>query len=181
MTIHFTLRESDLLEYQLYVASQSEIVRKRRLRTRLLIPIMYVTLSIFGFITNKILLYIPFLIGAILWYVLYPIRDRKRHIKYYQQFIQEHLLERIGNKVELILTMESLETKEIGSESKYALSEVEQIVELKTTILVRLRGNKAFILPKDQITQPSELNSTLKQIAEKAGITFEQFPEWEFK
>jgi hypothetical protein len=58
---------------------------------------------------------------------------------------------------------------------------VEQIVELKTTILIRLRGNKAFILPKDQITQPSELNTTLKQIAEKAAINFEQFPEWEFK
>jgi YcxB-like protein len=181
MTIHFTLRESDLLEYQLFVASQSEIVNKRRMRTRILIPIMYISLAIFGFFTNRILISVPFLIGAVLWYVLYPIRDRKRHIKYYHQFIQEHFRERIGNKVELILTMESLETKEIGSESKYALSEVEQIVELKTTILIRLRGNKAFILPKDQITQPNELKATLQQIAEKANVIFDQFPEWEFK
>lgn len=181
MTIHFTLRESDLLEYQLYVASQSEIVKKRRVRTRLLIPIMYVSLAVFGFFTNRILMSVPFLIGAVLWYFLYPIRDRKRHIKYYQQFIQEHFRERIGNKVELILSLESLETKEIASESKYALSEVEHIVELKTTILIRLRGNKAFILPKDQITQPSELNTILQQIAEKASVTFDQFPEWEFK
>jgi hypothetical protein len=181
MTIHFTLRESDLLEYQLFVASQSEIVTKRRMRTRILIPIMYISLAIFGFFTNRILISVPFLIGAVLWYFLYPFRDRKRHIKYYHQFIQEHFRERIGNKVELILTMESLETKEIGSESKYALSEVEQIVELKTTILIRLRGNKAFILPKDQITQPNELKANLQQIAEKANVIFDQFPEWEFK
>ena len=181
MTIQFTLRESDLLEYQLYVASQTEIVRKRRLRTRLLIPIMYFFLSFFGFLTNKAVMSIVFIVVAILWYFLYPIRDRKRHIKYYQQFIQEHFRERIGNKVELILSLESLETKEIASESKYALSEVEHIVELKTTILIRLKGNKAFILPKDQITQPNELNTILQQIAKKASVTFDQFPEWEFK
>jgi hypothetical protein len=181
MTIQYSLSESDLLEYQLYVASQSNQIKKNRLRSRVVIPILYVMFSTLIISQGKVELGIGFLIAAILWFFLYPLREKKRYIRHYKSFIQENLKHRIGERIELVITHEQYNTKETAATSVINTSETEVIVELKSTILIRLKGGKAFIIPKSEVENLISLTSTLTDLAADLNVTFERNPSWEFK
>lgn len=180
MTIRYSLSESDLLEYQLYVASKSEQIKKNRLRSRLVIPILYVIFSTIIISQGKVELGIGFLIAAILWFILYPLREKRRYMRHYKAFIQENLKHRIGETIELEISPEQYKTKETAAASVINTSETEIIVELKTTILIRLKGGKAFIIPKSEVENLISLTNTLTDLALVLNVSFERNPNWEF-
>ena len=180
MTIHYSLSESDLLEYQLYVASKSDQIKKNRFRSRVVIPILYVIFSTIIISQGKIELGIGFLIAAVLWFLIYPLREKRRYIRHYKAFIQENLKNRIGETIELEITPEQYKTKETSAVSVINTSETEIMVELKTTILIRLKGGKAFIIPKSEVNNLDILTKTLTELASVLKVSFERNQNWEF-
>ena len=54
MKLEYALDYSDFLEHQLYISSKSELHKKNRNRSRIIVPIIYIGLSLFLSFINEI-------------------------------------------------------------------------------------------------------------------------------
>jgi len=179
--IEYQLNENDFLIYQLYIASKSDRIKKKRQRNRIIIPILYLVLGIFLFWGNQILMPTLLVILGLLWFFFYPIWEKRRYVNHYKAFIQENYKLRLGRIVTLEFDNEYILAKDNGSESKVLATELVEMIELPTIILMKLGGGQSFILPKNEIPQLEELKANLRELAHYLKIKYEIEGEWEWK
>jgi len=53
MKLEYTLNFTDFLEYQLYVSSKSELHKKNRNKTRIVVPIIYIVFGLYILFIKK--------------------------------------------------------------------------------------------------------------------------------
>lgn len=181
MTITYTIDENDFLIHQLYVASKSERIKKKRLRNRIIIPLLYVALGLWGVLINNWLLAIMLWVLGVLWFFLYPLWERRRYVKHYQAFIKENYKNRVDRIATLALNNDLILAKDEGSESRVLTSELAEINEIPTIIFIRLKGGQSFILPKDKISNIDEVIAGLKELAAHLKIQYVLDEKWEWK
>lgn len=182
MTIEYKLDENDFLTHQLYIASTSERIRKKRQRNRVIVPLTYFVIGLFLYILeDKLGLLITFFIIAIIWYIVYPIWERRHYIGHYRGFIKENYKDRIGRTATLEFTNDFILAKDNGSESKVLTTELEEIIEIPTTILLRLKGGQSIILPKEKISSIDILTTKLKELASHLKIRYKLDDNWKWK
>jgi len=178
MIIEYKTSENDFLIHQLYLASISERIRKKRQRNKIIVPIIYSVIGIVSFFLSDFAAAIVFFIIAILWFFLYPLREKRRYIKHYQSFINETYKERIGRLSIIEFNNDFIIAKDEGSESKILTKEFEEIVELSTIILLKLKGGQSLILPKKGIENIDVLIVRLKELADYLKISYVLNENW---
>ena len=181
MTIDYKIDENDYLIHQLFIASKSKRIKKRRQRSKIIVSLIYITLGLLSFLQDKVSLAIKFFIIGLLWFFIYPIWERRHYIKHYKGFIKENYKERLGRTATLEFNNEYILAKDNGSESKVLTTELEEICEIPTTIFVRLKGGQSVILPKDKIENFDNLKARLKELAKYLKIKYEIDENWEWK
>ncbi|HEX2534497.1 MAG TPA: YcxB family protein [Chitinophagaceae bacterium] len=181
MTIELTLDENDFLTHQLFLASKSDRIRRKRQRSRFILPFIYLFFSLLFLLEERQGLAIVFFLFGLFWFIGFPYWDRKRYIKHYQGFIREHYKDRLGKGGTLEFTDEYITARDNGSESKVRTSEVEAINEVPSALFVRLKGGQSFILPKDKIRDPDQLIQRLKQLAGHLQIHYTVEESWAWK
>lgn len=181
MTIDYKIDENDFLTHQLFLVSKSDRIRKRRLKSKVIVPLIYFALGLFFFIVNNYLMATLFIIIGILWFLLYPLWERQHYIKHYLGHIKENYKNRLGKTATLELSNDFIVAKDDGSESKVLTSEVEEISEIPSTIFIRLKGGQSFILPKDKITDIENVSTRLKELATHLKIKYDIDDKWEWK
>lgn len=178
MTINFYLTPDDFLIHQLYTASKSELVNKKRRRNRLSVPIIYLIFSLMLFFIGGLsALGGIFILVAILWYVLYPLYSKKRYINHYKKHIEEHYTNRINREVAFTIESDMLYSRDGVSETKIDTQEINQLVELKDQYLVKLKTNQSFIIPKNKVEDKETFRSIFDQIA----VEYLDETSWEWK
>ena len=180
MTIEYKISENDYLTHQLYLASISERIRKKRQRNRSLFPLFFTIIGLLALSKSGVLGIILFAF-ALSWFLFYPRSERKHYVEHYQGFIKENYQERIGRPVVLEFNDDFIYGKDEGSESKVLTKELEEIVELPTIVLLRLKGGQSLILPKDSIENIDSLTVRLKELAEYLKIEYVLKDKWEWK
>lgn len=181
MIIEFTLDEQDLLTHQLFAASRSEQIKKRRNRSRLAAPIVQAGFGILFLAEHKYIPGIIFLCLAPIWYFVYPLWERTYYVKHYRGFIRENQKDRSDKTISLEFTVDSIVAKDNGSEGKILFTEIESIHDIGTLILIRLKGGKAFIIPKSKITNQEDLILLLENLATQLNINYELNKDWVWK
>jgi ABC-type multidrug transport system fused ATPase/permease subunit len=181
MTIHYKIDESDYLIHQLFVASKSERIKKKRLRSRIIVPLIYVVLGLYFLVQSNVLLAIIIFIIGILWFFVYPIWERRHYIKHYKGLIKENYKDSLGIIATLEFDNDYILAKDTGSESKILTTEIEDICEIPTTVFVRLKGGQSLILPKDKIANFESLKSRLKELANHLKIKYNTDEKWEWR
>lgn len=181
MTIDYKIDENDFLTHQLFVASKSNRIKKKRQRSKIIVPLIYFSLGLLFLIQDKVSLTIIFFIIGLLWFFIYPLWERRHYIKHYQGFIKENYKDRLGRFATLEFQNDYILAKDNGSESKVLTTELEEICEIPTTIYVRLKGGQSFILPKDKITDFDEVKAKLKELANHLKIKYNTDEKWEWK
>ena len=181
MLFEFTLDENDFLTFNLFVASQSERIRKRRFRSRLAAPIVQAAFGLVFLFDHKILPGILFLAIAPVWYFVYPLWEKKYYLRSYKAFIRENMGALINKTVSLEFTDGFILAKEGGNEGKIPFSEIDRINEISSAIFIRLKGGKAFIVPKDRISNPEALRTILKEIVSASQVAYETAEQWQWK
>lgn len=181
MTIDFKIDENDFLTHQLFVASKSDRIKKKRQRSKIIVPLIYLAFGLLFLLQDKVSLTIIFFIIGLLWFFIYPIWERRHYIKHYKGFIKENYKERLGRTATLEFNNDYILAKDNGSESKVLTTELEEIYEIQTTIFVRLKGGQSFILPKDKIENLDNLKAILKELANYLKINYEIDEKWEWK
>jgi hypothetical protein len=181
MTIDYTIDESDFLTHQLFVASKSERIKKKRKRNKIIVPIVYTAIGILFFLQNNLSLTIMFFIIGILWFLIYPIWEKQQYIKHYKGFIKENYKNQVGRSITLEFSKDFIIAKNNSSESKISTTELEDINEIPSIIFIRLKGGQSFILPKNKIANINHTKAQLKELANYLQIKYEINEQWEWK
>jgi len=182
MKIDIQLREEDYLTYQLYNASISKRIKKRRQRNKILIPILYFSFSgLTFFYANMVEVSIIFVVVGILWFFGYPIIEKKRYIRLYREAIQDNYKNRFGKTVSIEFTNEYIFASDSYSESKIQTNQIESLIEIPTLFLIKYQDGVVNIIPKDQIEDLQAFVSMLKEMATNLNIEYKLENNWEWK
>ena len=178
MKLKYSLTNDDFLEHQLYEASKSKRIKNNRFKTRITFPIIYVILGIAWLLINDRLFFpITMFLLAALWFLFYPIRSKKNHIKHYRNHIEETYKNRINKLVEIEFKEDYTYTKDSGSESKIKTSEIKTLIELKNHFFLKLKTDLSLIIPKKEIIN---IENFKKEFV-KLNIPIIDELNWEFK
>ena len=178
MKLEYKLASTDYLEHQLYLASKSGSVKKKRRINRLVVPVIYIGIALYDFSRegSGVLGFI-FLFIAILWFLLYPLYSRKRYKKHYLKHIEEHYKNLLNRDSEIVLNPDYLLLRDNSTESKVSLKEIECLVELKERFLIKLRTGLALIVPKKGIPDLEAFRENFKML----DVEFLDETHWEWR
>lgn len=182
MKIDIQLSEEDYLTYQLYNASISKRIKKRRQRNKIVVPILYFSVGGFTFFyANSLELSIFLVIVGILWFFAYPIREKNRYIRHYRGYIQDNYKERFGKTVSIEFTNEYIFASDSYSESKIQTNQIESFIEIPTLILIKYKDGIVNIIPKDKIQDHNTFVSMLKEMATNLNIEYKLENNWKWE
>ena len=181
MTVDFKLDANDYLMHQLYTASKSDRIRKKRKRNRLIVPLVYIVLGLLLLYGDSLTPAVCFFIIAILWYLFYPKWDKRRYLKHYEAFIKENYKERFGRVATAVFNNDYIVLTDSGSESKVSTKEIQEIFEIPSSIFVKLKTGEGLILPKNKINNIDRLKDELKQLAAHLNINYSVDSNWQWK
>lgn len=182
MIINYQMDAEDFLQYQLYTASKSERIKKKRLKSKIIIPIIYGLIIAFDLYKGNTNSAIVFLIMGILWFFLYPFWEKRHYIRHYKGFIKENYQNRFNKVVIIEFGYDFMYSKDFnGSEIKIATSEIEEINEISSSIFIKLNIGNSIILPKDKIQDIDGIILFLKQLANSLNVKYNIENDWKWK
>ena len=181
MIIEYKIDKNDYLTHQLYIASKSERIKKKRMKNKVVVPLIYAIFGLLLLWIDKLGMAIIFFAVGILWYFIYPIWEKRHYIKHYEGFIKENYRDTVDRTASLEFSNEYIIAKDSGSESKVLTKELKKIDEISTAIFVRLKTGQAFVLPKDKIKNIDLLIMKLKELAKFLDIEYNLEDNWKWK
>jgi len=168
MYLNYKLKSSDFLEYQLYSSSKSELHKKRRFRSRIIIPIIYLFLGLYvGYIREDNSIAIVFIGFAIVWFVFYPLYSRWRYKKHFQKHVKENYKNRINKPIEIDFEEDSIKTKDTTSESKINGTNLKELIETKNHYFIKLTTDLSIVIPKHSIENQTEFVERVTKLGAK--------------
>src|SRR5688572_6178396 len=96
MTINFYTDENDFLAHQLFVASKSKRIKRKRKRNKIIVPLVYGAFGLWFLFGDRGSLAIIFFIVGLLWFFIYPLWEKRYYMKHYKAFIEENYKDRLG-------------------------------------------------------------------------------------
>jgi hypothetical protein len=181
MNITFKISQQNYLTFQLYLASKSQSILKKRKRNRLIVPILYCFFAISLLILDSPFLASGFGAFGMLWFFFYPMWEKGKYVKYFTKVIAENHQSKINVDIKVELQNDKIYTASGGSEAKISTKEIIEIVELKDLILIRLDVTQAFVIPKDQINDLPALIEELKELAKRLKVNYTEELGWVWK
>ncbi len=181
MTIEYSVDENDFINFQLYVASKSDRIRKKRENNKWIVPIIYGVIGILFLFKENLIIAISFFAFGMLWLFIYPIWERRHYVKHFQSFIRENYKERVRKPTTMEFGTDFLFARSGEMESKIPKKEIEEIIELPEMILMKLKTGQAFIFPKNKIKDLEEFRTMLKELAGHLNISYNIEESWEWK
>ena len=181
MTLQFSLDKNDYLQHQLYIASTSKTIKKKRIKSWLTTTLIFFVLGLFSSQTDNIFLTYYFFIFSIITLIFFPFYQRYRYKKHYQKFINENYKNRFGEEINVSFEEKTIETFDISGELKINHSSLEKITETSSYIFLKVKTGGTLIIPKDKITKKDELKTKLQSLAQKIKIDYSLALDWEWK
>jgi hypothetical protein len=178
MKLSYQLAFEHYVEHQLFVASQSPAVRKKRQYSRFTMAVVY---AILGFLmlrfSEDYFLTAVFFVIAVGWFFAYPYYSRQRYRKHYEKHIRDNYQNRVGVPVDMEIDQNTILAKDKSGESKIRTSEIKALVLLPGIFLIQLKNDTSFIIPKSYVAD----QEMLKQEFENLGVPFEDASTWEWR
>ena len=141
---------------------------------------IYVAFGAFTFFQDKKVLAFIFIGLGVLWFLLYPIWERRRYVNHFRAFIKENFKDQSRADVTMEITDDYLLARDVGNEGKVKTSEILEIDEIPSTIFIRLKGGQSFILPKEKIVNIEAVKETLKELAKRLNIEYDNDELWKW-
>jgi len=167
----YTLNDEDYFEFNKYHTYNSKMNRKRTMRTRFLIPAIYIVcaLALGSMISYPIVSYIIF--GTIsLYYLVFFNQIIDRRIKRGMKRIKKAGKLPIQNNIRIIFDENGITEKTEIHESKCVYSCIESIDIGKKAMYLYTGAVQAFVIPNSVFKDASEKES-FKQFIESKTVT----------
>lgn len=177
MKINFQLSKEDYLILQLYLASQSSSIAKRRKLARWLVPVFYLFFGLFPFLAKNYLFATVFPLGALAWYFLYPAYTRKRYHSYFESSVKDHFENKTNHQYSLQFSDDHLTAVNTEGTDKIKITDIQEMVELSNHLILKFSNHPSLIIPKNAISEMEQFN----QFFSKHGIQQENEIYWQWK
>jgi len=151
MIFEYSLDKNDFLMHQLYSASKSEHIKKRRQRNKILISILYIVLGLYFWLSKDFISAWVFIFFGILWFFFFPMWEKRRYINHFKAHINEHYKGRLGKNAIVNFENDFITEKVENSESKISTDELKEIYEIPAVLLIKLKTGQSLIIPKNKI------------------------------
>ncbi len=162
MKIKFVLTETDYLEFQIFAWSKSEVTKKKRKNSWVLLTIVPLLFAIYFQTKDNNVLSIYFITLALICALFYPKYFRWNYKRHFKNYINTNYSDRFGETTELEFSSDHIYSKENAGEGKILFSEIEQLCETATHLYVMITNGMSLIIPKKQIDNIDEIKEIFK-------------------
>jgi Ca2+/Na+ antiporter len=181
MTIAFTLSETDLLTHQLFAASKSKGVQKRRAKGKLFLLLIYMAVGLFIWDRNGVVTGGIFFLVCLPLYLLYIYMECKQYVTHFKTYVSEVYTNRGMTTTTIAIDERIITMKDGDNESTVPLSEVEVIYEIGSLYSLGLSTGQSIVIPKSNVTPAENLAPYFREVAGRFGIPYEQELSWRWK
>lgn len=181
MTLVYQLDQNDFLQHQLFFASKTDRIKKKRTQSWLFVSVTMILLGYLFFQSDNSLLAYYFIAFGIVTLIFYPFYQRHQYKNHYAKFIADTYKNKFGQTVKIHLTENSLETNDVTGEYRINLSELESVTETGAYFYPSLKAGGHLIIPKSKISDVSQVRQELKHLCERLRINFIEDLNWKWK
>src|SRR6187397_623950 len=144
MKIAFVLSEADLLSHQLFAASKSKLVQKRRAKGKLFLLLIYMAVGLFIWDRNGMVTGGIFFLVCLPLYLLYNYMERKQYVTHFKNYVQDVYKERAATTTTIEIDDKLITMRDGTNESTVPLSEVEVIYEINSLYSLGLNTGQSI-------------------------------------
>lgn len=178
MKFNYQLNNSDFLAFQLYNSSKSEALKKRRFRSRIIIPLIYLAFGLYLATSNgDVGIGVILSLVALVWFALYPKYSKWRYKRHFQKHIEVNNKSLVDQPIEVEFDGSSMKTKDSTSKSKTKGSELKNLTETQHHFFVTLGSGQSMVVPKYRMENAEEFK---KQVLD-LGANYSDELDWEWK
>lgn len=181
MTLKYQLDQTDFLQHQLFLASKTDRIKKKRTKSWLIVSGTMFLLGFLFYKSDNSFLSYYFLAFGIVTLIFYPLYQRQQYKNHYAKFIADTYKNRFGQTANIHFSENAIETNDISGDSKINLSELENVTETGDYFYPSLKTGGHLIIPKSKINDVSQLRQELRQLCEKLKISFIEDLNWKWK
>ena len=177
----YQLDQNDFLQHQLFLASKTDRIKKKRIKSRLIVSGTMFLLSFMFYQSNNSFLSYYFLAFGVVTLLFYPLYQRKQYKNHYSKLVADTYKNRFGQTATIYFTENAIETNDSTGESKINLSELENVTETGEYFYPSLKTGGHIIIPKSKISDVSQMRQELRQLLERLKISFIEDLNWKWK
>lgn len=181
MELKFIYTEQAFIDYQLYLAANSEVVTKRRNKNRIMIALVYLGIGLTGLISNNYVLLAAFAALALVWYIIYPLWSGKFYKSNFIKYVKKHNEQRIGKPVTIRFFDQHFQAEENGQKGDIPFAEFAEIIDIKSLYLIKLKTEMVILIDKENDYDAVSLDQFLNDLASRLSIPFRRDLDWSFK
>lgn len=163
MKYTYKIDKEDLLEFQLYIASASDVLAKKRRNNRVLLVAVSTLFAGYFFSSDEMIMGIYFSLMVVLLILFYYKYFSWKQKLNYGRFIIANYSSRFGMEEKLETFSDKIHVKDNFGEGDVSASELKNIVEISSHFFINLESGSSLIIPKAQVNV-EELKKELKRL-----------------
>jgi len=150
MKLQYHLKESDYLTLLLYHSSNNKLHLKKRRRTRILVPIVYLVLGGYVYFTNnKLNVFISFILFALFWWFIYPFYSKWNYKRHFKKIVKENFQDIVDTLVEIELIEAGILVKDHAADSHFKYNALQVIIETQDHLFIKISTVQMITIPKN--------------------------------
>jgi Ca2+/Na+ antiporter len=181
MKIEFILSETDLLTHQLFAASKSKRVQKRRAKGKLFLLLIYMAVGLFIWQRNGVVTGGIFFLVCLPLYLLYIYMERKQYVTHFKTYVKDVYKDRSLTTTTIDIEDKLITMTDGTNESTVPMVEVEVIYEIGSLYSLGLSTGQSIVIPKANVTPADNLAPYFREVAGRFDIPYEQELNWKWK
>lgn len=148
MKLQYELKEEDFLEFQLFTASQSPTVYRKKIRGWMFLSLLGLICTIAFAVQQNIPMIIYFGSITVLIALLFPTYFKWRYKRHYTKFIQENYQQRFGLEFTLEFNGKTIYAADKTGNATLKLSEMDGLDETENYFYLKQSTGASLIIPK---------------------------------
>ena len=177
MKLEFKIDEQDFLDFQVFTASKSKRINKKKRKGWILLTVASIVVAFYFYLNQNNTMTIYFGLVAVASVIFYPKYFKWRYIKHYKTYIKENYSKRFGEVETIEISNDSIFSKYKSGEAKINLSEIEKIDETDKHFFLKVSTGYSLLIPKRELKNADGLREKFKDI----GLTVNDERNWTWK
>ena len=177
MTLEYKINEQDFLDFQLFTASKSDRINKKKRNGWILLTIGSIVIALYFYLSENTAMTIYFGLVAIVCGLFYPKYFKWRYKKHYKTYIKENYSKRFGQVESLEINSDYIFSKDKTGEGKINLSEIERVDETDNHFFLKISTGMSLLIPKSELGNVDKLRKKFKEI----GLIINDETKWTWK
>ena len=174
MTLEYKLSEQDFLDFQLFTASKSEKINRKKRTGWLILTVASLMGAIYFFLGENKVMTIYLVFVTLACGLFYPKYFKWRYKTHYKTFIKANYSKLFGQIQTVEINNDWIFSKDQSAEGKIKLSEIEQVDETQNHFFLKISTGISLLIPKKELPQVDEVRDKLSSI----GLTIHKDTNW---